>query len=295
MLTKCVIVGGSGMIGSALKATLSDAGMEVWITARSGIPTGIYRAIPLELSSPGDFRLPINPHSAFLCAAQSKILDCERDAESSRRVNITGTMTVARMLLEKGTFVIFLSSGAVFDGSARVPGESSSLSATTEYGKQKAEAEERLMELDNGKGKVAIVRLTKVLSSQTDIVRKFMENLKRGESVEAFLDFFLSPVSLKYVVDSLLVVERLRIGGIFHLSGSTELSYAEFARRLAEKMGVSAALVRETTVEKSRHPVLYRPRHPALGMPLTAKTLGLNPEPIDAMLANLLANDSAEP
>lgn len=295
MSTKCLIVGGNGVIGSALKAALSDSGMEVWITARPGNPTGFHRTLPLDLSAPGDFRLPINPRSAFLCAAQSKFLDCERDADSSRRVNVTGNMAVAEMLLEKGTFVVFLSSGAVFDGSARLPGETSSLSATTEHGSQKAEAEERLLELDNGKGSVAIVRLTKVLSSRTDIVRKFMEHLKRGESVEAFSDSYLSPLSLDYVVNSLLVIESSRIGGIFHLSGSAELSYAEFARRLAEKLGVSEDLVRETILKESRCPVLYRPRHPALGMSLTTKTLGLNPELIDAMLDNLLADASSEP
>ena len=69
-----------------------------------------------------------------------------------------------------------------------------------------------------------------------------------GDSVEAFLDSYLSPVSLNYVVNSLRAIESSRIGGIFHLSGSAELSYAEFARRLAEKLGVSADLVRETTV-----------------------------------------------
>jgi dTDP-4-dehydrorhamnose reductase len=294
MSTRCLIVGGSGVIGSALKATLSGSEREVWITARPGKPTDFHRTLPLDLSAPGDFRLPINPHSAFVCAAQSKFLDCERDADSSRRVNVTGTMAIAAMLLDKGTFVVFLSTGAVFDGSTRLPGETSSPSATTEYGRQKAEAEERLLELDNGKGRVAIVRMTKVLSSRTDIVRKFRENLKRGESMEAFSDFYLSPVSLAYVVNSLLVVESSRIGGIFHFSGSAEFSYAEFAQRLAAKLGVSADLVRETTVEGSRSPPLYRPRHPALGMSVTAKTLGLKPEPLDAMLANLLADDSGE-
>jgi dTDP-4-dehydrorhamnose reductase len=97
------------------------------------------------------------------------------------------------------------------------------------------------------------------------------------------------------VINSLLVIESSRTGGIFHLSGSAELSHAEFARRLAKKLGVSEDLVRETILEESRCPVLYRPRHPALGMSLTTKTLGLNPEPIDAMLDNLLADASSEP
>ncbi|MEO8165587.1 MAG: sugar nucleotide-binding protein, partial [Betaproteobacteria bacterium] len=144
--------------------------------------------------------------------------------------------------------------------------------------------------LDKGKGNVAIVRLTKVLSARTDIVRKFTDNMRRGETVQAFSDLFISPVSLKYVVDSLLVVERSRVGGIFHLSGSEEFSYAEFARRLAKKLGVPADLIRETTMEESRQTVLYCPRHPTLDMSSTAQSLGLKPEPIDATVANVLAD-----
>lgn len=204
-------------------------------------------------------------------------------------------MAVAEMLLAKGAFVVFLSSGAVFDGSTPLASESSLLFATTEYGRQKAETEKRLLELDNGKGSVAIVRLTKVLSSTTDIVRKFRERLGRGEPVEAFSDLYLSPVSLSYVMNSLRIIESLRTGGIFHISGDAEMSYSEFARKLAKKLGVSADLVRETTVDESRNPVLYRPRHPALGMSATAKTVGLNPQTMDAMIANLLADGSAEP
>jgi len=295
MASPCLIVGGHGVIGSALSAALSDSGMDVWITSRPGHPAGSFRSVPLDLSDPGDFRLPITPGSAFLCAARSLFLDCDRDADAARRVNVTGNMAVAGMLLQQGAFVVFLSSSAVFDGAARLPGETSPRSAATEYGRQKADAEERLLQLDNGNGRVAIVRLTKVQSSRADMARTFMARLTRGASVEAFGDLHLSPVSLAYVVHALRVIERSRIGGIFHLSGSAELSYAEFARRLADTLRVSEDLVRETAVDDSSSPVLYRPRHPALGMPVTTKTLGLRPEPLNVMLANLLADASSGP
>jgi hypothetical protein len=67
------------------------------------------------------------------------------------------------------------------------------------------------------------------------------------------------------------------------------LSYAEFALLLAIRLGVSPDLVRETSVEDSPARVLYGPRHPALDMSLTGKAIGLTPEPIDSMLASLLA------
>ena len=282
------------MIGSALKNALSKTGLEVWTTTRSCKPVPAPRTVWLDLSDPGDFYLPVKPNSALLCAARTNVLDCEQDPDSSRNVNVRGIQHVARLLLEEGAFVIFLSSSAVFDGVARAPHEDALLSATTEYGKQKQEAEDALLELNNGGSNVAIVRPTKVLSSRTGIGRKFLEHLKCGETVDALSDYFLSPISLKYVVNALLEIEKQRIGGVFHLSGSEELSYAELARRFATKLNASADLVRDQTVETLGQSAIYRPIHPALGMALTTRTLGLHPEPLDAMLDNVLADFATE-
>ncbi len=203
-------------------------------------------------------------------------------------------MAIATHLLSRGVFVVLLSSSAVYDGLTPLPDESLVPSPTTEYGRQKAEAERQLLQLDAGRGNVAIVRLTKVFASSTPVVRGFMQQLEKGEHFDAFSDLYICPVSLRYVVESLLEIERRRTGGIFHLSGSIELSYADFARELAGKMGVSLDLVGESTVQESPTTVLYRPRHPALGMTLTSRTIGLKPEPIDTMLDNLLAHANSE-
>ena len=269
-------------------------GIEVWATSRRDDVGSPRRAIHLDLTEPDRLRLPTAPGSAFLCAARSGFLECEQSSDAAYRVNVAGSVAIARHLLPRGVFVVLLSSSAVYDGLTPLPEESLDPSPTTEYGRQKAEAERQLLQLDAGRGNVAIVRLTKVFSSGTAVVRGFMQHLEKGEHVDAFSDLYISPVSLGYVVESLLAIERRRSGGIFHLSGSVELSYADFARRLAGKMGVSPDLVGESTVEESPIPVLYRPRHPALGMTLTSRSIGLHPEPLDTMLANLLAHATAE-
>lgn len=294
MSTICLIVGTDGTIGSALGTAMRGRGMEVWATSRRDDVSSLRKAIHLDLTEPGRLRLPTAPSSAFLCAARSGFLECEQSSDATYRVNVAGSMAIARHLLSRGVFVVLLSSSAVYDGLTPLPEESLVPSPTTEYGRQKAEAERQLLQLDAGRGNVAIVRLTKVFASSTPVVRGFMQHLRKGEHFDAFLDLYICPVSLRYVVESLLEIERRRSGGIFHLSGSSELSYADFARRLAGKMGVSPDLVGEWTVQESPTPVLYRPRHPALGMTLTSRTIGLHPEPIDSMLANLLAHATAE-
>jgi dTDP-4-dehydrorhamnose reductase len=291
----CLIVGTDGTIGSALGTAMRGRGIEVWATSRRDDVTSLKRAIYLDLSEPGRLQLPTAPSSAFLCAARSKFLECEQNSDATYSVNVTGSIAIARHLLSRGVFVVLLSTNAIFDGLTPLPDESLVPSPTTEYGRQKAEAERQLLDLDAGRGDVAIVRLTKVFSSGTPVVRGFMQRLEKGEHFDAFSDLYICPVSVRHIVESLLEIERRRTGGIFHLSGSIELSYADFARRLAGKMGVSPDLVGESTVEESPTPVLYRPRHPALGMKLTSRTIGLHPEPVDSMLANLLAHATSEP
>jgi len=295
MSSSCLVVGGTGTIGSALAALMAERGIDFWITSRQRRARRFDKVISLDLADASGQMLPVKPRAAFLCAASTSILDCESNAQTTNRTNVVGNVAIARQLLEAGTFVIFLSSSAVFDGSEICPEERAPQSQNTEYGRQKAEAERQLMDLDGGRGNVAIVRITKAFSPDTPLIRRFVQHISRGERFGAFADLYISPVSLRYVVESLLEIERRRIGGIFHLSGSVELSYADFARRLAMELGVSPDLVRDSSVDQSPSPVLYRPRHPALGMAQTEKKVGLAPEPIDATLANLLADVAIRP
>ena len=281
------------MVGSALRTAMRARGIDALTTSRRETSSKLPDVLWLDLSTPEGVRLSIVPRSAFLCAANSAFIECEKNGDATYRVNVSGSILISKQLLSDGAFVIFISSSAVFEGLEPFPKPNSVRSPTTAYGKQKAEAEQQLLELDQGRGNVAIVRLTKVFTQETPVIRRFLQNLTKRERFDAFADLYMSPISLPYVVDALLEIERLKIGGIHHLSGNLEMSYAEFARRLAERVGAPADLVSESTVEQSPVPVLYRPRHPALSMALTTEATGVKPEPIDIMLDNLLGHIAA--
>lgn len=223
---------------------------------------------------------------AFICAAISSFADCELDPKGTFKVNVDGMLAVARVLLEKGCFVVFLSSSSVFDGSKPWSDEYSPRSPSTEYGRQKAIAEERLLEMDKGRERVAIVRLTKVLTGTTPVVARFTNQIQNGHSFEAFSDLRFSPVSMSYAVESLLKIAMQKTSGIYHLSGEVELSYAELARMMALKMKADPGIVREAG--SSGTLVYFKPEFPGLGMIRTKEIAGLNPEPIKVTLECLL-------
>jgi len=283
-----LVIGSDSLLGRALLVRLTDAGDAVWGTSRRESAEGPRRVrLDLSAATPKLF-LPQPVHSAFVCASVTAMQTCEAQPAETRRVNVTNTLRIAEQLLERGTFVQYLSSSAVFDGIQAYPAENARSCATTEYGRQKAEVEARLLELDGGRGQVAICRLSKVIAPAVPVIARIVEALETGNRVEAFSELALSPVSVAYAVDSLLAVARRRLGGIFHFSGERELTYADLARTLAGYLRAPESLVAPVTAADRGIVPLFRPVHPALGMAGTTARLGILPQPLDRAVASLV-------
>jgi dTDP-4-dehydrorhamnose reductase len=212
---------------------------------------------------------------------------CEDQPEQTYRVNVTNTLRLAKGLRAAGTRIVFLSSNAVFNGKLARPDEDAEHCTSTEYGRQKAAVESGLMTIPEGTGSVAIVRLSKVLSPDSGLAKEFIGKLVEGEPCVALDDLFMSPISLGYVVDALLGIASSNLSGVFHLSGSEEMTYAAFARRLAVHIGVDPALVQERRSTDAGVRVLFRPEHPALGMKRTSDLLNIQPEPTTHLMDKL--------
>lgn len=276
-----VVSGAAGLIGTLLTHALRAARRPLWLGAR----VGAAEAHRIDLAAtPQDWELPADPSLAFLCAAVTGIDACRRDPAGSRRINVDGTVALAQELVRRGAFVVYLSSSAVFSGEEAYPDEASQVSPSTEYGRQKAEAESRLREL----GGVAIVRPTKIIAPSVALFAGWRDELAAGRPVQAFADMPLAPLSPTYVIPALLRIGQLGRPGIFHLSASEDLVFADIAVDIATRLGVSPTLVEAVSCRTflSRQG-LPPARHAALGTPLTQTLTGLLPPPPSDALAAL--------
>src|SRR5258706_467455 len=100
--------------------------------------------------------------SAVICAASTNMKYCSDNPELTRRINVTGTMHLIEHLINNGVFVVWLSSGAVFNGDQPRYAVDSATSPVTEYGRQKAEVERTLLS-NVDSSKYAIVRTSKIV------------------------------------------------------------------------------------------------------------------------------------
>jgi dTDP-4-dehydrorhamnose reductase len=289
-MRSALVVGTDGLIGRALALRLASLGVKVVPSSRRPAPIG---GVHLDLSKRLDLDGIPKVDVAFLCAAISRFADCENDPTLARQVNVLAQGAIAEKLFELGTRVVFLSSNAVFDGRESTPEEDVLPSPTSLYGELKYEAEALLRDVaDRQVGRLSIVRLTKVFDATVPLLDGWYKRLAEGETIEAFKDVTVSPVSLAYAVDGLAKVGDAAMCGVFHLSGAREWTYFQFATAFAVACRADAHQVRpRLRSAQAGLPML----HNRLGMTLTSERLGVLAQPDDLMLADLVNSSGHSP
>jgi dTDP-4-dehydrorhamnose reductase len=241
-----LVVGVDGTIGSALFRRLKGERSAVIGTTRREGRTGPDRLF-LDLSHSSEIEgLRPSVGSAVIAAAVARLPACAKDPEGSRAVNVSHTVELARKLIATGVHVLFLSTDKVFDGSIAPRRAEDPRSATPENGRQKSEAESALLPLG-----VAVLRLTKVLGPGDALLAGWRRDLAAGRRIRAFSDMVMAPVPLSLVVEAAVRISRARAPGIFQLSGSHDVTYADAARYLAGRIGAPAALVGAVTTAEA--------------------------------------------
>jgi len=288
--SKVLIVGSDGLVGASLFSSLVQIGVLVTPTTRRQICTDDIEYFDLLIHEP-DSLLKFKPDIVFITAAVTNISFCEQHPDLSSRINVTSTVELAKVMLSYGAFVIFISSNTVFNGCIFNVSEDHPYCPTVRYGYQKAAAEQQLLALPNANTNLTIVRLSKIVTPKAGIAAEFLSLIQDGKYVEPFYDLMFCPASISFVVKGLITIALSRKPGIFHLSGEEEMSYAQFALSLTHAIGADSTLVKPITTTLKGIDVLFRPRHPALGMERTKNIFGIYPESSIQMINELVGSN----
>ena len=242
-----LIIGANGTIGSELVSFFESKRHEVFTTTRN--PDNVSdRCFFLDLSSDEITWLESNRSFdiVIICAAITSQKFCQNNRELSWRVNVENTVRIARGMYEAGAFIIFLSSNAVFNGELPFVNSQEQATPTTEYGCQKLEVENQLLKL---KDKVSIVRFSKVINQNMTLVNQWIDDLKMGRSITPFHDMVISPVPVSFAALVLYTIALKQFPGIVQVSSDQDITYADFARYIAGKLGVDQSLISPISYE----------------------------------------------
>jgi dTDP-4-dehydrorhamnose reductase len=162
--------------------------------------------------------------AVVLCAAVTKLSECEEHPIETAKINIESTISLANFLSLQGAYLLLLSSNQVFDGSKPFRHVSEQVCPINEYGRQKVEAEKQILKLPSS----AILRLSKVIHDNLKSLNKWEADLQMGKSIEAYDNLYISPISMIKVLMKIDELLKYRKQGIHHLSGEFDISYFNF-------------------------------------------------------------------
>lgn len=272
MRTKILVIGGDGTIGSSLVSEWRQARQVTRTSRREPSPSNS-QTIFLDFARPGSILPDEKWDAAVVCAGAVRVQACHDDPKGTWAVNVENIPNVVEQLVARGTYVLALSTNQIFSGDQALVPEDAPRNPVTEYGRQKAAAEERFEAI--GLEYIGILRLTKVFEPTPPLLRKWVSDWKKGEITRPFSDMPVSPVSLGQVVETITRLVDERATGAWNFGGASEMSYSDLASLGAKTLGFSPDLVSpQTTAEAGYFERV--PRHSSLGSERIWREMGIS-------------------
>lgn len=164
---------------------------------------------------------------ALVFAAMTNISDCDSQPDLAKKINCDSVVDLVNGL-NVSRWIVF-STNCIFDGQSAHVTHHSEFSPTNVYGQSKAEMESRLQTLD---ADIAIVRMTKVISSQWDRLLQFLNAIRDRQITYVFDNLLFSPIDLEAVTTFLVNLASNFSVGVYQLSGKRDVSYYEAVQYL---------------------------------------------------------------
>lgn len=258
-----LILGIDSALGQSLAAALTKSGHQVIGTSRRKNSGHIFFDLAEDHTAWPHW--PDGIDAAFIAAAMTKQQDCANNPEQAQFINVTQTLKLIETLRAKSIPVVFPSTNLV-------------LSPIGPYAETKATVEKTL----NNKPDVTIARLPKILDGQSGILQDWTQKIKDGTEIRAFTNLKIAPVSLSYATNFLIKLLGSRPGGLWQISGASEISYVDLAKSLG------AYLKKEPVITAAEAPG-PQPTHPGLDASTTLKKFGLAPQSLNDVFKDSLS------
>ncbi len=237
---RVLLFGGSGMLGSALRAT-APAGVQIEAPTRAEVDVSDVDAVELAVrSSPAEFIINAAGYTA-VDAAEGH----ERDA---RRLNADLPAVLGREAAAKSVPLLHFSSDYVFSGHATRPWrEDDACAPATAYGRTKREGDVRLLE----SGADSLIVRTAWLYGEAgrSFPRTMWERATRGETSRVVHDQRGAPTSADELARWCWTLVSRGVRGVVHAANAGATTWAEVAERVYARAGFAAGVTPVSSAE----------------------------------------------
>ncbi|CUX60016.1 MULTISPECIES: dTDP-4-dehydrorhamnose reductase [Agrobacterium tumefaciens complex] len=245
---RLAVTGKNGQVVTALQA-LASAELEIVAIGRPELDLAQPETVLKALRE-------VKPDAVVSAAAYTAVDKAESEPEIAFAVNRDGARAVAQAANELGIPVIHLSTDYVFDGTKDTAYvESDPTGPTSVYGRSKLEGERAVSEATDN---YVVLRTAWVYSEYGNNFVKTMFRLgENRDQINVVADQFGCPTSANDIAAAIVAIARkllddssISLRGVFHLSGTRETNWANFAKQIfafSEENGGKSMIVNDIT------------------------------------------------
>jgi dTDP-4-dehydrorhamnose reductase len=231
---KALVTGANGMLADSLCPLLTRSGYEVISTDL--IQTAVSSVLDVRDTQGVDACFQAHsPDIVFHLAAETDVDKCELQKDHAFEVNAKGTRNIASACKKKKIPLVYISTGAVFNGQ-KIEGftELDMPAPLSVYGKSKLEGEKIIQDM---LGEYFIIRAGWMIGGyQKDkkFVWKIIQLLKTKKEIPVVTDKIGSPTFTGDFSKGILAIVNYGTHGVYHCVNEGICSRYEIARKIAE-------------------------------------------------------------
>lgn len=227
---KSLIIGSSGLVGSALTRCLPDAIQGVQMEAKN--KQQIYLDLAKYETMFKVFSI-FRPKIVYLAGAITAVDKCEDYGTSL--VNVKGTIECLRLCEQFEAKLVFFSSSYVFDGKKQSPYlTTDDTNPLQMYGKQKTTVENMILHSETDYLIIRTVGIFGQERKRKNFAQQVLRSVFAGKDVFAPTDQYMNPINSEDLARIVVGLANKQVNGLFHVAGDTCLSKYEFARMIAK-------------------------------------------------------------
>ncbi|NQT66541.1 MAG: dTDP-4-dehydrorhamnose reductase [Actinobacteria bacterium] len=249
MRLKVLMTGGNGMLADALYPLLCQNGYNVYMTDINGIDNKVIFKMDIRDKKEIDrIAIKFKPNIIMHLAAETNVDKCELSPDHAYNTNAKGTENMALIAKMMGATLVYISTGAVFDGEKSEPYlESDEPNPISVYGKSKFEGEKIVTSLTNNYFIFRAGWMIGGYEKDKKFVEKIVELAKIKNEIHVVTDKFGSPTFTKDFSKNILTVISTKNYGLFHMVNEGCCSRFDIAKKIIEYLERKDVVIKPVT------------------------------------------------
>lgn len=273
MSNRVLVLGSSGRLGSYISKT-SDSIPNLEIISHSRKAKRQQSADLTNRDQTFKMLQVMRPDVIINTVALAEIEACEKNPNRAYRTNVLTTQNIVEWISEESAkcHLVHISTDHVYDGEGRH--KENSVNLTNYYAYSKFASELVAKQIPS-----TVLRTNFVGKSVSDLRQTFSDwvvsSLRAQRNIELVNDIWFSPVSLRFLLEALVLTVRERFDMTANLGSWGGLTKFEFGHRIGSFLNLDLERIHSVTSEECGAYVTYRPKNMVMDNSFWETTTGL--------------------